>query len=180
MAASVQREPPSVLYNHRTSRPPLGRKRRQMSLSDPRHQPGHKHGCILHPKSLGPLSLILPSLLHLPEFHLLLCDLSCFLPLLILLFLIYSLPPLPSTIPLCCTDVWTLAAPSNLPNLLKIPFSSTRGRLCFFFSEADAAPTGREILVQTQPFGGNCGEAKGRRTSPATWVGVTLLKKKLG
>lgn len=75
-----------------------------------------------------------------PEFHLLLCDFllsaTFNFPFHYLSISALSVFLLPSFSPV---QTFGHAAPPNLPYLLKLTFSSTRGRLCFFFSEADAA-----------------------------------------
>lgn len=48
-------------------------------------------------------------------------------------------------------------------HVLKLLFSSTRGRLCFFFSEAAAAPPGRGILAHKRSFLGAEGQTPGER-----------------
>lgn len=94
------------------------------------------------------------SQLSAPEFHLLLCDLSCFMPLLIILFLMYPFPPSPPFFSPSLSRVPTFghAAPQNLLYILKLSFSSTRGRLCFFFLSWCGSHTARDLSSETAFF----------------------------
>lgn len=116
-------------------------------------------------KRICPLSFILPSSLHLnsaccyvifPVFCLFWYSLSC--------ISFVALSPILLPLSLSLSNVrqeGMRLSQTFLIFILKLSFSSTRGRLCFFFSEADAAPTAREILIQKQSpsFGGVGGTA---------------------
>lgn len=68
-ASSVQQKPPSALYNHRTFRLSLGRKRKTLRCPcltpDTGQVTSTDESLTLGPKRMGSLNLILPSSLHL-------------------------------------------------------------------------------------------------------------------